>query len=186
MSDPVVPRSSARAVRSSVMDLRVQREKKGRRRWIVGLLLLVALGWGANHFVLSAPVAAALATDPRTAGLGFSAHMQYYFNPVTLVLDFGGAQVADATDLFRGLMLAGKALDQSAWPFHQIVLSHTGDPVYTVAGADLYQLAHDYGVSPRPSSVLVALVAKLRLPGGQALAGVTVEDAARRWATGRP
>lgn len=168
------------------MDLRQQRQKKGRRRWIVGLVLLVALGWGANHFVLSAPVAAALAADPRTAGIALSTHMQYYLNPATLVLDLGGGQVGDTTDLFRGLMLAANALDQSAWPFHQFVLSRAGDPVYIVDGADLYQLAHDYGVSRRSGAVLGVLLTKLRLPGGQPLPATTVEDAARRWATGRP
>lgn len=168
------------------MDLRLQRKKKGRRRWILGLVLLAALSWGANHFLLSAPVAAALAADARTNGIGLSAHMQYYVNPLSLVLDLGGVRVADTTDVFRGLMLAAAALDQSAWPFHQFVLSHAGDAVYTIPGTDLYQLAHDYGVSRRPVAVLSALLAKLRLPGGQPLGPGTVEEAARRWATGRP
>lgn len=168
------------------MDLRVQQKKKGRRRWMFGLVLLVALGWGANHFLLSAPVATALAADARTAGMGLGVHMQYYFNPATLVLDLRGARVADTTDLFRGLMLAAQAVDQSAWPFHGFVLSRAGDPVYTIAGADLYQLSHDYGVSRKPVAVLGALLTKLRLPGGRPLAPATVEEAARRWATGRP
>jgi hypothetical protein len=168
------------------MDLRVQREKKGRRRWIVALLVLAALSWGANHFIVSAPVAAALAADPRTSGIGLTGHMQYYVNPVTLVLDLRPAPVADTTDLFRALMLAASALDQSAWPFHQFVLSRDGDAVYTIAGADLYQLAHDYGFARKPLVVLGTLLTKLRLPDGRSLAAGTVEGAARRWATGRP
>jgi hypothetical protein len=168
------------------MDLRVQREKKGRRRWIVALLFLAALSWGANHFVLSAPVAAALAADPRTSGIGLTAHMQYYVNPVTLVLDLGAAPVADTTDLFRGLMLAAAALDQSAWPFHRFVLSRGGDAVYTIDGTDLYQLAHDYSFARKPAVVLGTLLTKLQVPAGQSAAPATVEAAVRRWATGRP
>ena len=168
------------------MELRVQRQKKGRRRWVVVFVVLVALVWGMNAFMLGRPVAAALAADPRTAGLVVKAHLRYFLDPTTVTLDLGKVQAADSTDVFRGLMLAASAVDRSAWPFAGFVLCRDGDAVFTIAGADLYQLAHDYGVARRPAVVLVALLAKLRPAAGAGGAGATVEEAARRWITGRP
>ena len=168
------------------MDLRVQRQRKGRRRWIVIVVVLAALVWGMNTVMISRPVAAALAADERAAGIGFTAHLRYFLDPSTLSLDLARMQVADTADLFRGLLLAAGALDRSAWPFRGFVLSRAGDPVYSIPGSDLYQLAHDYALSRKPAAVLAMLLTKLRLAGSQGAAPATVEAAARLWATGRP
>ncbi|HTR89160.1 MAG TPA: hypothetical protein VMG62_03510, partial [Solirubrobacteraceae bacterium] len=66
MADPRVPRSSAQVVQRSVMELRARRKKKGRRRWVLGVLVLGALVWGTNTYLYRRPAAAALAADPHT------------------------------------------------------------------------------------------------------------------------
>jgi hypothetical protein len=170
------------------MDLRVQRQKKGRRRWVVVVVVLVALVWGMNYVMISRPVAAALAADERTSGIGLTAHLRYYLDPTTLRLDLGRMQVADTIDLFRGLLAAAKAVGDASWGIPGVTaLSRDGELVYTIAGGDLRQLAHDFPLSRRPAAVLGALVQALRQPDGQPLPpATTVEAAARRWATGRP
>jgi hypothetical protein len=168
------------------MDLRVQRQRKGRRRWIAIVVVLAALVWGMNTVMISRPVAAALAADQRAAGIGFTAHLRYFLDPSTLSLDLARMQAADTADLFRGLLLAAGALDRSAWSFRRFVLSRAGDAIYSIPGPDLYQLAHDYALSRKPAAVLATLLTKLRLAGSQGPAPATVEEAARLWATGRP
>jgi hypothetical protein len=170
------------------MDLRVQQKKKGRRRWIVVVVVLVALVWGMNYVMISRPVAAALAADPRTAGMRLTAHLRYFLDPTTLALDLGRVQVADTTDLFRGLLVAAKAVSDASWGIPGVTaLSHDGNLVYTVDGDDLRQLAHDFPLSRKPDAVLGALVEALRQPDGKPLGpDATVQSAARRWAAGRP
>ena len=164
----------------------MQRTQQSRRRWVVIVVALVALVWGMNYVMISRPVAAALAADPRAAGIGFTAHLRYFVDPSTLSLDLARMQVADTADLFRGLLLAAGALDRSAWSFRRFVLSRAGDAVYSIPGSDLYQLAHDYAVSRKSAVVLGTLLTKLQLAGSQGPAPATVEEAARLWATGRP
>jgi hypothetical protein len=186
--DPRVPRSSAQVVRSSVMALRVQRKKQGRRRWMVIVFVLVALVWGMNYVMISRPVAAALAAGPRTAGIRLSAHFRFFVDPTTLALDLGRVQVTDTTDVFRGLLAAAEAVASASWGIPGVTtLSRDGVLVYTIAGDDLRQLAHDFSVSRRPAAVLGGLVRALRQADGRPLGPeATVESAARRWATGSP
>ncbi len=177
-----MPRSSAQVVRKSVMQLRVQRQRKGRRRWIVGLVVLVALVWGMNAYLFGRPAARALAADPRTAGMALASHLRYYVDPATLILDLRRADAADPADLFRGLLRAVKAVDDVTWIPGSVVLLRGGTPAFTIAGADLSRLAYTFSISRNPNSVLVQLVAALRLPDGVALPPMPVADAAARWA----
>jgi len=170
------------------MELRVQREKKRRRSWVVALVVLVALVWGLNYVMISRPVAAALAADPRTAGITLAAHLRYFVDPTTLSLDLRGVGTADTTDVFRGLFAAAKALADGSWGIpHTVSLSRGGALVYTVAGDDLRQQAHDFPLARKPAAILGALVRALRGPDGKPLGPeATVESAARRWVTGHP
>ncbi len=168
-----------------MMELRVQRERKGRRRWIVGVLLLGALVWGFNHFLFSNPAVAALAAEARTSGMAISSHLRWYVDPATLVLDLKRADVPESADLFRGLLRAVKAVDDATWMPGGVVLLRDGKPVYTISGADLSKLAYQFGVSRNPNAVLVALVQALRLPDGQPLPPTAVGDAADRWGQAR-
>ena len=188
MSDPRLPRSSAQVVRRSVMEMRVQHQKKRRRRWVVIVVVLVALVWGLNYFMISRPVAAALAADPRTAGIVLTAHLRYYVDPTTLSVDLGRVQAADTTDVFRALAAVADALVDRSWGLPgMLTLSHGGDLVYTIAGDDLRQRAHDLPLSRKPAQVLGALIQALRGPDGKPVGPeTTVESAARRWAAGHP
>lgn len=170
------------------MDLRVQRQQRGRRRWVVVVVVLVALVWGLNYVMISRPVAAALAADQRTAGIVLAAHLRYFVDPTTLSLDLRGVQAADTADVFRGLFAAAKALADGSWGIPgTVVLSRGGDLVYTVAGDALRQEAHDFPLSRKPAAVLGALVQALRGADGRPLGPeATAESAARRWVTGRP
>jgi hypothetical protein len=166
------------------MDLRVQRQRKGRRKYIVGLVLLVALVWFANVYLFSSPVRTSLASDPRTARMAITAHLKYYLDPTTLNLDLRAAQVDDPADLFRGLLRAVKAVDDRTWVPGHIVLLRAGEPVYTIAGADLAHAAYEYSIARNQGAVIVAFVQALRLPDGKALPPMPVTDAAGRWAAG--
>ena len=166
------------------MQLRVQRERKGRRRWILGLLVLGALVWGTNWYLFSRPAAQALAADRSTAGMGLGSHLRYYVDPATWIVDLKRADVADPVDLFRGLLRAVKVVDDATWIPATVVLLRSGTPVYAIAGPDISRLAYEFSIARNPASVLITLVAALRLPGGGALPPMPVTDAARRWAAG--
>ena len=168
--------------------MRVQHEKKRRRRWIVVVVVLAALVWGLNYFMVSRPIAAALAADQRTAGIALTAHLRFFLDPTTLSLDLGRVQAADTTDVFRALAAAADALVDRSWGLPgTITLSRGGNLVYTIAGDDLRQRAHDLSISRRPAQVLGAMVQALRGPDGEPLGPeTTVESAARRWVTGHP
>lgn len=168
--------------------MRVQRQKKRRRRWIVIVVVLAALVWGLNYFMISRPIAAALAADQRTAGIALTAHLRFFVDPTTLSVDLGRVQAADTADVFRALAIAADALVDRSWGLPgTLTLSHRGDLVYTVAGDDLRQRAHDLQISRQPAQILGAMVQRLRGPDGQPLGPeTTVESAARRWATGHP
>ena len=170
------------------MDLRAHRETKRRRSWVVTVAVLAALVWGLNHFMISRPIAAALAADQQTAGIALTAHLRWYVDPTTLSVDLGGVRTADTTDVFRALVVAANALAARSWGVPPTVaLSRGGEPVYTLAGDDLRQHAHDYQFSRRPAAVLAALVQGLRGPDGKPLGPeTTVESAARRWVAGHP
>lgn len=175
-------------LRQTLVGLRVQHEKKRRRRWIVAVVVLVALVWGLNYFMVSRPIAAALAADQRTAGFAFTAHLRFFLDPTTLTLDLGRVQAADTSDVFRALAAAADALVDASWGLPgTVALSRGGVPVYTIAGDDLRQRAHDLPLSRRPAQVLGAMVQALRGPDGKPLGPeTTVESAARRWVTGHP
>lgn len=168
------------------MALRVERKKKGRRRWIVGLLVLVLLVWGMNAFLYSRPASVALAADPHTSGMALAAHLRYYLDPTTLILDLKRANVADPVDLFRGLLRAVKKADDATWIPATVVLLRSGTPVYTIAGADISRLAYEFSIARNPNSVVIQLPGKLRLPGGGPLPPMQVSDAASRWGGARP
>jgi hypothetical protein len=170
------------------MAMRVQHQKKRRRRWIVIVVVLVALVWGLNYFMISRPIAAALAADGRSAGIGLTGHLRYYVDPTTLALDLGRVQVADTTDVFRALLMVAKGLSDASWGIPgAVALSRDGNPVYTIAGGALRQMAHDYPLARKPAVVLLALVQALRRPDGKDLGPeATVESAARGWVTGHP
>jgi hypothetical protein len=170
------------------MAMRVQHQQKRRRRWIVIVVVLVALVWGLNYFMISRPIAAALAADPRTAGIALSAHLRFFVDPTTLSIDLGQVQAADTADVFRALAMAADALVDRSWGLPgTLTLSHGGNLVYTIAGDDLRQHAHDLLISRRPAQVLVAIVQALSGADGKPLGPeTTVESAARRWATGHP
>ena len=168
------------------MALRVERKKKGRRRWIVGLLLLAALVWGMNAYLYGRPASAALAADPHTSRMALAAHLRYYLDPTTLILDLRRADVADPVDLFRGLLRAVKKADDATWIPSTVDLQRSGTTVYTIAGADISRLAYEFSIARNPNSVVVQLPGKLRLPDGGALPPMQVSDAATRWARARP
>jgi len=170
------------------MALRVDRQKKKRRSWVVVVVGLVALVWGLNYFMISRPVAAALAADQRLAPMALGAHLRWFVDPGTLAFDLGGVGVADTTDLFRGLLAAAKALSDGSWGIPgSVTLSRSGDLVYTIAGEDLRRTAHDFPLSRRPVQVLGTLIQSLRGPDGKPLGPeTTLESAARRWAVGHP
>jgi hypothetical protein len=173
-------------LRKSVMELRVQRQRKGRRRWIVGLLVLAALVWGTNWYLFSRPAAQVLSADRHTAGMQFRSHLRYYVDPGTWIVDLRRADVADPADLFRGLLRAVKAVDDVTWIPETVVLQRGGRPTYTITGSALSRMAYTFSISRNPASVLVSLVAVLRLPGGGPLPPMPVTDAASRWAAGHP
>ncbi len=166
------------------MALRVERKKKGRKRWIVGVVFLAALVWGMNTFLFGRPAAAALAADPRTAVMALTSHLRYYVDPATWILDLTKADVGDPADLLRGLLHAVKAVDDATWIPSQVLLLRSGKPVYSVAGADLSRLAYQFSVRANPGAVLNGLVRSLRTPDGGALPPLTATDAATRWAAG--
>ena len=84
--------------------------------------------------------------------------------------------------------MAVDALVDGSWGLPgTVTLSHGGDLVYTIAGDDLRQPAHDLPSARRPAQILGAMVLALRGPDGRPLGPeTTVESAARRWATGHP
>ena len=171
-------------MRTSVLELRAQQKRKGRRRWIFGLILLAAVVWGANTFLFSRPAAQALAGDPRSSGVVLAVHLRYYLDPTTLIMDLRRADLADPSDLFRALLKATKGVDDVTWVPGRVLLLRGGEQVFEIAGADLGRSAADYASARNPAAVLVALIPKLRLPGGGAPPPMPVTDAADRWASG--
>lgn len=181
--DPRVPRSSAQVVRSSLDELRSRRKWHRVRRTIVSIALLAGLVWGANHLLVGRPVGAALASDPRTAGIGMVGHLDHYVNPTTLVLDLRNPVVTDTSDLLRGVLVVARDL-VSLRMLDRVVLARAGTPVYALSGDDFRRIGHDFTIVRNPVVVLRELSNALRLPGGQKPPPVDFPDAARRWATG--
>lgn len=179
--DPRVPRRSAEVMRSSMDELHKSRRRHAVRRTLLGALVLGGLVWGANKLVIQKPVAAALASDHRTAPIALVAHFDHWVVVTTLVLDLQSPGTADTADLMRGLLLVGRDL-ASVPLLNKVVLAHAGTPVYTLGGDDFRRLGHDYAVAPNQVVVLRQLGAALRLPGGQKAPVLDFTEAARRWA----
>ena len=165
------------------MALRVDRKRRLRKRWILGVLFLAALVWGTNSYLFSRPAAAALAADPRTTGMALESHLRFYVDPATWIIDLRKAEVGDPADLLRGLLRAVKSVDDATWIPSQVLLLRAGKPVYSVAGGDLSRLAYQFSVSRNPGAILNGLVRALRAPTGGGLPPLTVTDAASAWAS---
>jgi len=185
MPGPRAPRSSAEVVRSSLDELHSRRRRRGVRRTVLGLALLVGLVWGANHFLVGRPVDAALATDPRTAAMGVVAHFDRYVNLTTLVLDLRSPGVTDTDDVLRGVLVVARDLG-SLSIVHRIVLARDGKPVYALTGDDFRKVGRTFTLVHNPVVALRDLNDALRLPGGQKPPLSDVGTTARRWATGGP
>ena len=180
---PRAPRSSAQVVRSSLDEMHSRRKRHRVRRTILSLALLAGLVWGVNQLLVGRPVGAALASDPRTAGIGLAGHLEHYVNPTALVLDLRGPVAADTSDLLRGVLVAARDL-ASLHMLDRVVLARAGTPVYELGGDDFRRIGHDFTIVPNPVVVLRELSGALRLPGGQKPPPADFPDAARRWATG--
>jgi hypothetical protein len=181
--EPRVPRSSAQVVQKSLTELRTQRKRSSLLRFVMGVLLLVGLVWGANLMVVGRPVQAALASDPRTASIGMVGHLDKYVILPTLVLDLRTMGAADTNDVLRAVLLVGRDL-RSLTIIDRVVLARAGEPVFALSGADFREAGHNFTVNRNPVLVLRSLTEALRLPDGQKPPPLDFGDAARRWANG--
>jgi hypothetical protein len=181
--EPRVPRSSAQVVQSSLKALRKDRKRHSLRRAVLGVALLVALVWGANLMLVGRPVKGALASDPRTAGIGMVGHLENYVNPTTLVLDLRNPAVADTNDVLRGVEVVARDLI-SLTILDRVVLARSGKPVYALSGDDFRKIGRDFTIERNQVLVLRALTDALRLPGGQKPPPQDFGEAAHTWATG--
>jgi hypothetical protein len=180
--EPRAPRSSAQVVRSSLDELRSRRKRRGLRRTILGVALLVLLVWGANQLLVARPVQAALASDPRTAAIGLVGRFDRYVIPTTLVLDLRRTAVTDTNDLLRGVLVVARDLMSLAM-VDRVVLARAGTPVYALSGDDFRKVGRDFTIVRNPVVVLRTLTEALRLPGGAKPPPLDFGEAARRWAT---
>ncbi len=183
--DPRGPRSSGQVVRSSLDELRARRRRRARWRTLFTLVLLAGLVWGANRLLVTRPMQAALASDPRTAAIGMAGHFDRYVIPTTLVLDLQHAAVTDTNDLIRGLLVVARGL-RSLTIVDRVVLARAGTPVYALSGADFRKLGGDFSVAANQVAVLRDVADALRLPDGRKPPQLQFDDAARHWATGGP
>jgi hypothetical protein len=183
MTGPRTPRSSAEVVRSSLEDLRSRRKRHALRRTVLGLALLAALVWGGNHFMLDRPVTAALASDPRTAGIGLVARFDHWVNLTTIVLDLQRAGVADTDDVLRGVLVIARDLGRLSM-VHRVVLARNGEPVYAMTGDDFRKVGREFTLIRNPLVALRDLNEALRLPGGAKPPLADIGTTARHWASG--
>jgi hypothetical protein len=197
---PKVPRSSAMVMRSSLEELRGERRRRAIRRTVAGAVILVALVWGANALLFGRPVASALAADSAAARVRIAAHLHYYVDPLTLVLDLRQADAAAPERAFYGLLVAAAALHTADLGFRRIILTRGGHASFIIAGDDFDRLGAEFTGRGNPLVWAWKVPEKLRGPGGSAalgpfagplppLLGLRAPDAAaaaRRWTSSGP
>ena len=195
---PKVPRASAMVMRESLVELRGHRKRRALRRTLGGVVVLVALVWGANAILVARPVASALAADSAAAGVRIAAHLHYYVDPMTLVLDLRRADDAAPERAFYGLLVAAAALDTADLGFRRVLLTHGGRASFIIAGDAFVALGVEFTGRGSPVEWAWRVLPKLRGPGGSAalgplagalppLLGLGPRDAgvaARRWMSG--
>jgi hypothetical protein len=137
---------------------------KARRKWPFTLLLLAipAAVWGANHFLISRPVADRLAADERNIAFRLSAHASYYVIPRVLVLDLIDVEAtASPVDLFRGLLTSAAALRVEGRKFDTVILARAGSERYSMTGADFDELGSAFDAGENPIYLIRTLPEKL-------------------------
>lgn len=166
---------------------------------VVGVLLvLAAFVWGINYLWVGKPVSDALARDSRNNGYTLSAHLHYYADPSTLVLDLTRAEHIAPADLFRGLFTSAQALHESGRSFSQVILARSHREVFRLPGESFEEIGKLYSEGENPVYLIRTLPEKLTTPDGTpafgtwtgGLLGVVshqMEDATeagRKWAAG--
>lgn len=166
---------------------------------VVGvLLLLAAVVWGLNYLWVGKPVSDALARDSRNNGYTLAAHLHYYADPSTLVLDLTRADEIAPADLFRGLFTSAQVLHESGRSFSQVILARSHQDVFHLSGESFEEIGKLYSEGENPVYLIRTLPEKLTTPDGTpafgtwtgGLLGVVshqMEDATeagRKWAAG--
>jgi hypothetical protein len=195
---PKVPRASAMVMRESLEDLRGHRKRRAIRRTVAGVVVLVALVWGANAVFFGRPVASAIAADSVVARVRIAAHLHYYLDPLTLVLDLRQADAAAPERAFYGLLVAAAAIHTADLGFKRVILTRGVHAAFIISGDDFDRLGAGFTGRGSPLEWAWRVPAKLRGPGGAAspglfagplppLLGLRPPDAvaaARRWMSG--
>lgn|GEM_PF-2809110 len=195
--EPRAPRSSAQIIRNSLDDHHERRKSRALRRAIAGGVFLLVLVWGANAFLVARPTAAALAAVPAFAGIDLRAHLHYFLDPTTLVLDLRSTGPAPE-DAFRALAAVAGALHAAGRDFERVVLTHRGDAVYVLTGADFARFGDAVTAGRSTLEVARGVPARLRGPAGSGAVGLwapapapvlgllatAAPSVAQRWAAG--
>jgi len=175
---------------------------KGRRRCslsAVVLLVLVAMVWSGNYFLVRRPVSLVVDADERNGGFSLSARYRFYVDPSTLVLDLRDVTSAASIDLFRGLFQSAAAMASAERKFDRVVLARNGEPIFMMTGEDFNQLGSEFSAGQNPVFLIRTLPEKLLSPSGESafgqwegglfgVLGKQMEDAneeGRRWAGGQ-
>lgn len=195
---PRVPRASVVVVRESMEELRKGRRRSNLIRTALGILVLFGLVWGGNTFLVSRPVAAALATDTLSAQVGLSAHLLYRLDLTTLVLELKRFDEANPELPFYALVVVAGRMHAADQQYGRVILAGDDGAAYIIAGADFDRLGTRFPGHGNPIDWARAVVPLLRGTRGAAafgpLAGplppvlgippADVSEAATRWRAG--
>jgi hypothetical protein len=173
---------------------------RGRRALnALGAIALLGVAvYTANYFLVGRPVANALDEDSRNEGYTIKAHLRFYVDPTTLVLDLTSIEHASPADLIRGLLNGSAALHKSGRRFNRVILARSHNEVLYIEGDDFEELARESEMGENPVYLVRTLPEKLHKPDGRqafgswsgGLLGVVarqmedVNAAAHEWATG--
>lgn len=195
---PKVPRASVTVVRSAVQDLRQRRRRSAIRRTVAGVVVLVALIWAGNTFLIARPVAAALAADSLAGRVEIAAHLHYYVDLTTLVLDLRRADDSLPETTLYALVVAAAGMHAADLDFHRVVLTGDDGAAFILSGADFDRLGAEFSTRGNPVDWARRVPPLLRGPAGSAAFGpvagplppllglqpLETAPAARRWRGG--
>ena len=168
---PRFPRTSAEVLRASVEGWRRQRRRRVLRRTAGGLLLLGALVWGGNAYVLGRPVAAAVASDSVAARTNLAVHLRYFVDPTTLVVALRREDPAAPETAFYALAVAAARLHAADLSFARVVLRGARGTAFVLAGADFDRLGAEFTAGGEPFEWARRVPPLLRASAGGAAIG---------------
>lgn len=139
------------------------------KRWAVGILAVIVTVAATNWLYAGRPVSSALGADSRNEVFTIRAHLRFYVNPTSLVLDLRKVEEPGVApvELMRGIIQTAEAFSSRRRKFNKVTLSRRGNAVYELSGEDYYELGIESAVGQNPLYMVRTFPEKLYLTDGR-------------------